>query len=593
MYQTQKKNEDIALQRKKLNGNGMNATGIPLQMKKQIEAMSGLPLDDVRVHYNSDRPAQFQALAYTQGNQVYVGPGQEKHLSHELGHVVQQKRGMVRPTTHINGLTVNDDPALEREADLVGSRANLPGNTFQVNDYPTSKYPYSNLIQRVEIGIEELDTDDPDSIRAYIHANIENFSLIKTLLEALINIGAVDLAKELIMDYVDANILNASLIKKLRDTLNEIEDIDLDHEIDGLVEIGKTLYNEILNPKKPEQKKTMRKKLIRKKPKIEEQTMPDPEKPVGKDISFKGLELAYANLAYEQGSMMKIPSMRDFVKRPLPSDQSYIDIARRSFIERESDVLRDGWTGQSRENLLLKLMPRLIELSKHIRLAHYFNEVSEDAILKSGKLLSKKRLQLMAGHTPVNSRSTSLDDELGNTDHVFFFAEYEEDGHPAPFRETRFTGIPSPDGTAMEKPPGTGRRASFPLNKAYEPGTHGYLQDQYSKQGGLNVVDNTFSGMPMNEEQEREADSKTPGVHLLMDLLRQRFKQKSFSQTLVKNKKAVGCAKYLEGLNDYDLFTFLFRGNERCTQVNPQILIPGSVSLRDVRFDKEPVPEEE
>lgn len=310
-----------------------------------------------------------------------MGPEQEKHLPHELGHVVQQKKGMVSPTTHINGLAVNDEPALEREADLVGSRANLPGNTFQVNDYPTSKYPYSNLIQRVEIGIEELDTDDPDSIRAYIHANIENFSLIKTLLEALINIGAVDLAVEI--------------------------------------------------------------------------------------MSLKELKLAYANLAYEQGSMMKIPSMRDFVKRPLPSDQSYIDIARRSFIERESDVLRDGWTGQSRENLLLKLMPRLIELSKHIRLAHYFNEVSEDAILKSGKLLSKKRLQLMAGHTPVNSRSTSLDDELGNTDHVFFFAEYEEDGHPAPFRETRFTGIPSPDGTAMEKPPGTGRRASLPLNYLY------------------------------------------------------------------------------------------------------------------------------
>lgn len=355
--------------------------GIPLQMKRQIEAMFGLPLDDVCVHYNSDRPAQLQALAYTQGNQVYVGPEQEKHLPHELGHVVQQKKGMVSPTTHINGLAVNDEPALEREADLVGSRANLPGNTFQVNDYPTSKYPYSNLIQRVEIGIEELYTDDPDSIRAYIHANIENFSLIKTLLEALINIGAVDLAVEI--------------------------------------------------------------------------------------MSLKELKLAYANLAYEQGSMMKIPSMRDFVKRPLPSDQSYIDIARRSFIEKECDVLRDGWTGQSRENLLLKLMPRLIKLSKHIRLAHYFNEVSEDAILKSGKLLSKKRLQLMAGHTPVNSRSTSLDDELGNTDHVFFFAEYEEDGHPAPFRETRFTGIPSPDGTAMEKPPGTGRRASLPLNYLY------------------------------------------------------------------------------------------------------------------------------
>lgn len=78
--------------------NKPNLTGIPTQMKLDFERQSGLSFDDVRVHYNSDKPAQLKALAYTQGTQVYVGPGQERHLPHELGHVIQQKRGLVQPT---------------------------------------------------------------------------------------------------------------------------------------------------------------------------------------------------------------------------------------------------------------------------------------------------------------------------------------------------------------------------------------------------------------------------------------------------------------------------------------------------------------
>lgn len=96
-----------------------NQTNIPALLKKQIEKQSGLSFNDVRVHYNSSKPAVFQALAYTQGNQVYIGPGQEKHLMHELGHVVQQKRGLVRPTNYINNTAFNTDPKLEQDADAM------------------------------------------------------------------------------------------------------------------------------------------------------------------------------------------------------------------------------------------------------------------------------------------------------------------------------------------------------------------------------------------------------------------------------------------------------------------------------------------
>lgn len=103
-----------------------NVTGIPDTVKTKYENLSGFSFDDVRVHYNSEKPAQLQALAYTQGNQVYVGPGQERHLGHELGHVVQQKQGRVRPTIQLQSQPVNDDVTLEAEADNLEKKAGSP-----------------------------------------------------------------------------------------------------------------------------------------------------------------------------------------------------------------------------------------------------------------------------------------------------------------------------------------------------------------------------------------------------------------------------------------------------------------------------------
>lgn len=93
-------------------------TGIPGAMQERFEAASGLSFDDVHINYNSPRPAKLGALAYTQGTQVYIGPGQEQHLEHELGHVLQQKRGLVKADGYLDGLPVNRNPALERAADL-------------------------------------------------------------------------------------------------------------------------------------------------------------------------------------------------------------------------------------------------------------------------------------------------------------------------------------------------------------------------------------------------------------------------------------------------------------------------------------------
>lgn len=101
-----------------------NHTGLPDNLKTGIESLSGMSMDNVRVHYNSAKPTQLNALAYAQGTDIHVASGQERHLPHEAWHVVQQAQGSVRPTMQMKeSVSVNDDKGLEREAHVMGAKA--------------------------------------------------------------------------------------------------------------------------------------------------------------------------------------------------------------------------------------------------------------------------------------------------------------------------------------------------------------------------------------------------------------------------------------------------------------------------------------
>lgn len=100
-----------------------NTTGLPDTLKASIESLSGISMNDVCVHYHSPKPAQVQALAYTQSPNIYVAPSQERHLAHEVWHVVQQKQGRVKPLHYLKGMALNDERNLEQEADVMSKYA--------------------------------------------------------------------------------------------------------------------------------------------------------------------------------------------------------------------------------------------------------------------------------------------------------------------------------------------------------------------------------------------------------------------------------------------------------------------------------------
>ncbi|OJJ19856.1 hypothetical protein BKI52_15355 [marine bacterium AO1-C] len=94
------------------------------QVKANVSALTGTDVTDAQVTYNSSKPMQLKAEATAQGNQVHLAPGKEQHLGHELTHVAQQKQGRVQPTIQANnGVGINNDPKLEKEADDIGAKA--------------------------------------------------------------------------------------------------------------------------------------------------------------------------------------------------------------------------------------------------------------------------------------------------------------------------------------------------------------------------------------------------------------------------------------------------------------------------------------
>jgi len=153
--------ESNAIQRKP------NRTGLPDNLKSGMESLSGKSLDHVKVHYNSSKPAAVQAHAYAQGSDIHLASGQEKHLPHELGHVVQQMEGRVKPTTSVGGMAVNDNPSLENEATEMGNRA-LKKKGIELTPKTTPETTDSQFIiplaQRKQESMDSCNSKSPTKI---------------------------------------------------------------------------------------------------------------------------------------------------------------------------------------------------------------------------------------------------------------------------------------------------------------------------------------------------------------------------------------------------------------------------------------------
>lgn len=147
--------------------------GLPENLRSGLENLSGVSLLDVKVHKNSDKPQEVGALAYSQGTDIYIAPGQEKYLPHEGWHAVQQKQGRVNTTFQLKtGVSVNDDTELEKEADAMGKKAKDDSENGALQSHQTGDLKALIIkgdviqrgIQEDGIRLELQNTKNPESV---------------------------------------------------------------------------------------------------------------------------------------------------------------------------------------------------------------------------------------------------------------------------------------------------------------------------------------------------------------------------------------------------------------------------------------------
>ena len=177
-YVNYQSDKNIQLQSKE------NKTGLPDNIKNGVEQLSGYSLDDVKVHFNSSKPAQLKAYAYAEGNQIHIANGQEKHLAHEAWHVVQQKENRVSANSEINGVQINNDISLENEADKMGEKASsLSKKTTAPKQLKSFSEP---VVQRAETeSVGEQDTTAEQEVSTEQDTSEEQSSFLDRSKEVL------------------------------------------------------------------------------------------------------------------------------------------------------------------------------------------------------------------------------------------------------------------------------------------------------------------------------------------------------------------------------------------------------------------------
>lgn len=174
------------------------AGGLPEGLRAGLESLGAVALDGVRVHRDSARPARLGALAYTEGSDIYLGPGQAARLPHEAWHVVQQRQGRVRRTGRVDGRALNDDAGLEAEADDMGGRAGAHPAGRATTAAPAASCSGAAVVQRVIAGLEwvQVDGDVPDSwVDAYLNdvTHPQTHLYEADIVEYLASVGLADL----------------------------------------------------------------------------------------------------------------------------------------------------------------------------------------------------------------------------------------------------------------------------------------------------------------------------------------------------------------------------------------------------------------
>lgn len=454
-------------------------------LKSQYESKYGFNLDDVKIHYNSDKPADFDAYAYTQGSDVYLGPGHNGYLAHELNHVIQQKQGRVSATEYLYGRPVNMDQLLEEEADdAVKQHVNTVGQRSDGEDVIQlkSRNMYNSMHHFLEgmdinnterVHIDELEKLllQHDNLSAADKSGKAGDTIINSIADLLKKFNMVQMDRNMLMSVIVAGKTSGNLLTTVEnffstidlsvsspDDLSEFNNLLInydelgDDDLDQCMETLTRVNNVIMKLNISEAGKEMLFLLVEKERKditgYWRRTKPNPQPSYDAMVS-RGMLWRMPSVAKEYG----YPSNGIIPKDPVKMAQ--IVGARLSTGEFNGLLIRgmDFFRTLSKRNVSdteyvsNKITKRKIVkyndlcrrirtlLIENTRIAHYTKEDKLILISKSEGMISKLSLESLSKTKMAQEQhNTQSVDEIGfaNTGFVFAFLE-EINAPPSPF----------------------------------------------------------------------------------------------------------------------------------------------------------------
>jgi hypothetical protein len=177
---------DPVLKKKENGGN------LPDELQAKMENVFDADFFAVKVYENSSEAQDLNAIAYTQGNEIHFAPGYDpfsgqskEYLGHELAHVVQQKAGVVEPTHQERGHKINDNKALEYQAD-VASKKIESGQKFRIESALSQNKNHQAAVKKQQV-VQKQPAKDP--LEAKIMEDIKRLSPQEILLKYELGFG--------------------------------------------------------------------------------------------------------------------------------------------------------------------------------------------------------------------------------------------------------------------------------------------------------------------------------------------------------------------------------------------------------------------
>lgn len=156
---------------------------LPESVQARMEQTLGEDFSSVKINQQSSEAAQMGALAYTNGENVHFAPGMynphtasgQELIGHELTHVKQQRQGRVQPGIQAKGLSLNNDRALEAEADHFGKSAATSSSELYI---PRSGLGKSATSKSTSGGVVQMKPDtDYGEFKTTTYTDVSNYGV--------------------------------------------------------------------------------------------------------------------------------------------------------------------------------------------------------------------------------------------------------------------------------------------------------------------------------------------------------------------------------------------------------------------------------